>query len=141
MTEREFISHHSGKLNKEIRRFPEDFLGNAACEDLLLPSKTLILGEEFFGYYEVITSDGTPVMHLEDLDRAKYIVYASRNKPEKTRIPLKKEVLKQVLDSYRDYLDSIVKKLEHDFKGLYPISKNFNHAAAEIFKKLNIVRL
>ena len=141
MTEKEFISHHAERLNKEIRRFPEDFLGNTPCQDFPLPPKTLILGEEFFGTYEVISSDGSPFLQVEDLDKAKYIVYASRSKPDNIRIPLQKDLIKQVLDSYRNYLDSIIKKLELDFKHLFPLSKNFNHASGEIFKRLNIVRL
>ncbi len=140
MSEKEFIHKHAEQLSKELRRFPEDFLGNVECTEFELPGKTLILGEEFFGRYEIITPDGTPVLHVDDFDKANYIVYSSRNKQDKIKIPLKKESVKLVLDTYRNYLDNLVKKLEHEFKETFPASKNFNAASSAIFKKLNIVR-
>jgi hypothetical protein len=140
MSEKEFIHKHAEQLSKELRRFPDDFLVNIECMDFELPGKTLILGEEFFGRFEIITPDGTPVLHIDDFDKANYIVYASRSKQDKIKIPLKKEFIKQVLDSYRNYLDNLVKKLEHEFKESFPASKNFNAASSAIFKKLNIVR-
>jgi hypothetical protein len=79
-------------------------------------------------------------LHIDDFDKANYIVYASRSKQDKIKIPLQKEIIRQVLDSYRNYLDNLVKKLELEFKESFPASKNFNTAASAIFKKLNIVR-
>ena len=140
MSEKEFIHKHAEQLSKELRRFPEDFLGKYECEDFILPAKTLILGEEFFGRFEIITADGTPVLHIDDIDKAKYIVYASRGKQDNIKIPIQKEIIKQVLDSYRVYLDNLVKKLEHEYKESFPSSKNFNATSGAIFKKLNIVR-
>jgi len=140
MNEKEFINKHAEQLSKELRRFPDDFLGSFECTEFDLPGKTLILGEEFFGRFEIITPDGTPVLHVDDFDKANYIVYASRSKQDKIKIPVKKESIKQVLDSYRVYLDNLVKKLEHEFKESFPASKNFNAASSTIFKKLNIVR-
>lgn len=140
MTEKEFIHKHAEQLSKELRRFPDDFLVNVDCDELELPGKTLVLGEEFFGRFEIITPDGTPILHVDDFDKANYIVYASRSKQDKIKIPLNKESIKQTLDSYRTYLDNLVKKLEHEFKETFPASKNFNAASSAIFKKLNIVR-
>lgn len=140
MSEKEFINRHSEQLSKELRRFPDDFLVNVECTEFELPGKTLILGEEFFGRFEIITPDGTPVLHIDDFDKANYIVYASRSKQDKIKMPVKKESIKHVLDSYRNYLDNLVKKLEHEFKVSFPDSKNFNTVSSAIFKKLNIVR-
>jgi hypothetical protein len=140
MSEKEFIHKHAEQLSKELRRFPDDFMGKEECVEFELPGKTLILGEEFFGRYEIITPDGTPVLHIDNFDKANYIVYASRGKQDKIRIPVKKESIKQVLDSYRIYLDNLVKKLELDFKESFPASKNFNAVSSAIFRKLNIVR-
>jgi hypothetical protein len=140
MNEKEFIHKHAEQLSRELRRFPDDFLGKSDYSEFELPGKTLILGEEFFGRFEILTTDGTPVLHIDDFDKANFIVYASRSKQDKIKIPLQKEIIKQVLDSYRNYLDNLVKKLELEFKESFPASKNFNAVSSAIFKKLNIVR-
>jgi len=45
------------------------------------------------------------------------------SKQDKIKIPVNKESIKQVLDSYRSYLDNLVKKIEHEFKESFPASK------------------
>ena len=81
MIEKEFISKWTVSLSKNgIKAFPEDFLGNMTTEEIKLPGRTLVIGEEFFGNYEILTVDGTAVLQAESQYKAKYIVYSNRKK-------------------------------------------------------------
>lgn len=141
MTEKEFILYFTSSISSEgIKKFPDDFLVAGETKELKLPGKTLIMGEEFFGKYEIITIDGTPVMQFDSHTEAKFIVYAGKTKPSSVSIPVSEKELKSAVTAYEKYLDSIVKQVEADFKMKCPDSKNLNSTINEIFRILNLVR-
>ena len=142
MSEKEFISGWTARLSSEgIKSFPYDFITYNEHKEVRLPGKTLILGEEFFGNYEIITVEGTSVIHAESNDQAKFILYANRNKPEIMHIPLKESDLKSSVSAYEKYLDSIIRRIESDYRENFPDEKNFDTVMNEIFRVMNLTRL
>jgi hypothetical protein len=140
MTEKEFIAGWAARLNTDqIKKFPDEFMSEGAFRQLELPGKTLVIGEEFFGAYEILTIDGNAVYQAANHDEAKYIIYSNRDKAPSVNIPEKGDNIKSANVKYEQYLDSIIRKIDTDYK------KNFNgmpsaSAVNEIFRTLNLVR-
>lgn len=141
MTEREFIYQFTTSIRAEgLKTFPHKFITNGEKRELKLPGKILVLGEQFFGKQEIITVDGTSVMHADNYSEAKYIVYAGKSKPASIKIPIIEKEIKFSVAAYEKYLDTIVRRAETEFKKKFPDSKNLNSAINEIFRILNLVR-
>ncbi len=141
MTRKEFISAWLSKItNDGIQQFSSAFIPANNTEVLNLPAKTLIIGEEFFGTFEIIATDGTPVLNADSYAKAKYIIYANRTKPGKILIPKDNLQLKAAISKYENYLDEIIKKIVEGYKKDFPGDKNAGAAVNEIFKLLNLVR-
>lgn len=143
MNEKEFISSRVSKFSaNNIKNFPADFISaNNKLTPLILPGKTLIIGEKFFGKYEVITPGGNLVCHAENYTYAKFILYSNRNVPEIIMIPENNDEIKKAVQLYENYLDSIIKEIETDYKKQFPEDKNFKLVVNEIFRQLNLVRV
>lgn len=141
MKEKEFISKWTSSLTENgIKKFPEDFLTNEITREINLPHKTLVVGGEFFGSYEVLTVDGASVLQAENLYKAKYITYSSRAKSSSVKIPQNEESIKATVIQYENYLDSIIKEIESDYKKAFPGEKKANSLTNEIFRVLNLTR-
>ena len=142
MTEKDFISEEIGRLKNEgIKNFPVDFSNNFEMTELETPGKTLFMGNNIFGHYEIITSDGTPVFQFDNLSKAKYIVYSSINSSKKIQIPADEAGIKIIVGNYEKYLDSLLISIQEDFKKEFPLSQNQHSVSNEIFRKLNLVRI
>ena len=141
MIEKEFISRWTVSLSENgIKAFPEDFLENMTTEEIKLPGRTLVIGEEFFGNYEILTVDGTAVLQAESQYKAKYIVYSNRKKNTSVKIPVRSEDIKTTVAKYENYLDSIIKEIEADYKKSFPGEKRSNDLTNEIFRVLSLNR-
>ena len=141
MKEKEFISKWISSLTENgIKIFPEDFLANETTREITLPRKTLVIGQEFFGSYEVLTVDGAAVLQAKSLYKAKYITYSSRAKTGSVKIPQNEESIKAIVIQYENYLDSIIKEIESDYKKAFPGEKRANSLTNEIFRVLNLTR-
>lgn len=142
MNEKEFISSWVLNLTSEgIKNFPADFISINNYTELKLPGKTLLIGEEFFGKYEIITADGNSVLHANSYLQTKFIIYSNRNKPGVILIPLDESELKGAIQIYESYLDSIIKSIEKTYNGSFYEAKNSKFVVNEIFRQLNLVRL
>jgi hypothetical protein len=141
LKEKEFISKWTSSLSGNgIKSFPEDFLEDRTTEVIKLPGQTLVIGQEFFGNYEVLTVDGTAVLQADSQHKAKYIVYSSRKKSTLVKIPVKLEDIKSAVTKYESYLDSIIKEIEADYRNTFPGEKRSNNSINEIFRLLNLNR-
>ncbi len=141
MKEREFISKWITTLSENgIKAFPGDFLQDDTTEEIKLPGKTLVIGREFFGNYEVLAVDGSQVLQANSLYKAKYIVYSSRNKTTSLYIPKDEEQIKKIVIQYDNYLDTLMKEIESDYKKSFPREKRNNALSNEIFRVLNLKR-
>ena len=88
MNEKEFVSTQSEKLKSwGIKIFPEDFCDLSNAKELSLPEKNLILGKDFFGSFEITTTNGESVLNVEDQSEAKFIVYSSKKRSKQIKIP------------------------------------------------------
>lgn len=142
MTEKEFISQEINRIKKDgIKIFPADLINNFETTKLETPGKTLFMGNNIFGQYEIITSDGSPVFQVDNLSKAKYIVYSSFIPGNKIPIPSDKNDIKIIVENYEKYLDSLLIKIREDFVKEFSLSQNKLSVSNEIFRKLNLVRI
>ncbi len=141
MTEKEFISQYINKHSETSSKiFPNDFTNLTDAEKLEMPCKTLVLGNEFFGAIEILTTEGTPVLQAESIHKAKYIVYANLNRSGDIIIPKNEYEMKTAVEKYEKHLDWILLDIEEELKKKLPESRNLHSITNEIFLKLNLVR-
>jgi len=141
VTEKEFISHYIKKHSNDLKNFPEEFINLESTKELTIPAETLVLGNELFGSYEIIKTDGAPILQAESIQKAKYIIYASGKRSGTIHIPEDASLIIQAVEKYDAYLDSLLHEIEMEFKNEFPDSQNIHSATSEIFKKLNLVRI
>ena len=142
MTEKEFIAKIvENYLKRGVKVFPTDFVESTLVEVLDIPQKTLILGEQLFGSFEIITTDGSQVLLTDNMMKGKFIVYASCNANGLIEIPQEKRMLEDAVDNYENYIDSILIEIQKDFKTAFPESENNLDVVNEVFKKLNLIRI
>jgi hypothetical protein len=139
MTEKEFLENWKNKIESEfLKTFPEDFTDYSEVDTFELPGKTLIMGPELFGAYEVLDTEGNSVLTTQNLAKAKYILYANRNKPTKISIPKAESKLREAVKEYQNHLNNILKEIKKDFDKNYSGSKDFNTISNKIFNSLNL---
>ncbi len=141
MSEKDFINKWTTFLTAEgLKKFPDDFINSFNFDTLEVPRKTLMLGKEFFGGYEVITTDGEAVYQASNLAEAKFIVYSARSRSGKIKLPGDRKLSSSIVQQYENYIDSILSRIDKDYKILFPDQKNFPSLSNEIFKILNLIR-
>jgi hypothetical protein len=141
MTQKEFLQEWVNLLkDSKLKSFPKDFIKDVPTKEIQLPSKTLILGPELFGSFELLDVSGSMIFKGVDFTEAKYILYANREKPSNIIIPLDMPEIKAVVKEYELHLDSILKELEKDFKLKFPESHKFLEVSSHLFHTLNIQR-
>jgi len=142
VSEADFIFSKSKEFQfTGIKEFPLDFIDKKNLSEIEVPDKMLIMGKEFFGSYEVTSATGDFVLTLSDESEAKYIVYASRNRKNKIKIPRDPVSIKKSVDEYEKYLDNLLLDIRKDYQKKFNNGKNFTSVSNEIFKKLNLARL
>jgi hypothetical protein len=141
LSENEFINKWTKILSAEgIKQFPSEFVETMKYSVLEFPSKTLIPGKEFFGTYEVLTTSGESVYQARDLNEAKFIIYAGRSRTGTINLPDSKEGIDSAIKNYEIYIDSLLSRVEKDYKKEFTNNKNFPSVSNEIFKVLNLIR-
>ena len=142
MTESDFIFSKTRELSLSgIKNFPIDFYNVKNFTEIDVPDKVLVLGKEFFGSYEVSSTSGDFVMTFSNEFEAKFIVYASRNRKNKIKIPRDSESIENAVEEYEKYLDMLLQDIRKDYLKKINNGKNFSAVSNEIFKKLNLTRL
>jgi len=141
LTEKEFINKWKSEISNEgVKNFPSDFLITQDCSEYDLNEKSLMIGEEFFGKYEILDAKGNVFLQVDDYLQAKYLVYASKNKIQKVNMPNSSLELKKILADYEKYLDSLLLKIQTDYKKTFNSSTNLHCVTNEIFHSLNLAR-
>ncbi|PIW70522.1 MAG: hypothetical protein COW08_01385 [Ignavibacteriales bacterium CG12_big_fil_rev_8_21_14_0_65_30_8] len=141
MTEKEFINKWKTGISLEgIKNFPSDFFTTQDCTEYSLDEKTLMIGEEFFGKYEILDAKGNVFLQVNDYLQAKYLVYSSRNKVKKVNMPNNNSELKNMITEYEKYLDSLLIKIQNDYKKIFHSTTNLHKVTNEIFHSLNLTR-
>jgi len=142
VSEADFIFSKSKELLLAgLKDFPLDFTNTKNFSEIEVPDKLLVLGKEFFGSFEITSATGDFVMTFSNESEAKYIVYASRSRASKIKIPRDSELIKQSVDVYEKYLDRLLVDIKKDYLKKINNGKNFTLVSNEIFKKLNLARL
>ena len=141
MTEKEFVQKEVKRITASgIKSFPVDFLHECETEEIEVPGKVLIPGEELFGHYEISLLDGTPVFNVPEIKKAKYLIYSSRLKTNTVIIPKSIEDIETVVKNYHKYVDSIIKEINSNYKTEFPEGENGNTIISDILKVINLVR-
>jgi hypothetical protein len=142
LSEKDFIFSKSKELSLSgIKNFPADFIDLKLSNTIEVPGKTLVLRKEFFGSYEVASASGDFVLTFSNDFEAKYIVYASRNRESKIKIPSLPGRIQKAVEDYEKYLDELLMEIRKDYYGRFSNGKNLASVSNEIFKKLNLARL
>ena len=142
MSEKDFIFSKSRELHLNgIKNFPIDFINSKNTKVIEVPEKQLVLGKEFFGSYEVSTIAGDFLLTFNNAPEAKYIVYSSKNRTNKIKIPKESNNIKSTVENYEKYLDQLLQEIKKDYLQRFTNGKNFTSVSNEIFKKLNLTRL
>ena len=101
MTEKEFITQYIKKHSETSSKiFPHDFTNLTDSEKLEMPHKTLVLGNEFFGTVEILTTEGTSILQADNIHKAKYIVYANLNRSGNIILPKSEYEIKTAVENY-----------------------------------------
>lgn len=141
MTLKEFIQKWTAALTAEgIKDFPSEFIQFDKFEEIPVPAKTLVIGEEFFGSFEVLTVDGAQVYQAASHPEAKFVIYSNRAKPGSVKLPKDKSEISRALAEYEKYIDGIIKRIDSDYKKNFPGEKENAAAVNDIFKLLNLTR-
>ena len=141
MTQKEFEKKWISLIEHELlKKFPDEFIGLSETESVVMPKISLVFGSEFFGNYELVDSKGNVHFNLDSYYKAKFILYSNRLKPESILQPLKEEKLISAVKEYERLLDSILKRMERDFKQEFPDSHNFPTVSNHVFNTLNLHR-
>lgn len=141
MNEKIFIENWINKIQSDgIRQFPFHFIDESQLDIISIPINTLVIGQEFFGVYEIITTSGEQVFQAATSDEAKFFVYSSNQRNGKAYLPKDKSLVNKIVSAYNNYLDELIEKVKVDYKKLFPDGKNFLNVSNEIFQKLNLIR-
>ncbi len=141
MKEKEFVKYWIDKLKgKELKNFPDDFIDPNSIIEIELPGKTLVLGPELFGSYELLDAVGETLLQIESLAKAKYILYANRLKPRKLKLPTDEVKLSSAVKAYERHLDSLVQSMGNGYRSKFPNGKHFFEISNQVFNSLNLQR-
>lgn len=141
MNETLFVKNWIDKILSEgIKNFPLDFIDKDALTPISIPLKTLVIGNDFFGSVEVITTTGEQVYQAASHNEAKFIVYASKERNGLTYLPADKTKIPQCVELYDAYLDELLTKIKKDYTKTFPDGKNLLSLSNQIFQKLNLIR-
>jgi hypothetical protein len=141
LNEKSFIENWLNNVQSSgIKQFPLHFIDVLQLDIISIPIKTLVIGQEFFGAYEIITTDGESVYQAANYDEAKFVVYSSKARNGFTYIPKDRLQIKTLVDSYNYYLDDLLNQIKKDYKKNFPDGKNILAILNEIFQKLNLIR-
>lgn len=141
LSEKDFVNKWTKLLSEEgIKKFPDDFIDVNNTVLLELPKQTLMLGKEFFGAYEILTTSGESVYQAGDINEAKFIIYAGRNRSGKVFLPVSKSEINLSIKKFEAYIDSILLKVQKDFKQEFQTNQNFSSVSNDIFRVLNLTR-
>ena len=141
MNEKLFIDAWISKIQLDgIKQFPFHFIDESQLDIIPIPIKTLVVGQEFFGAYEIITTSGEQVFQASTSDEAKFIVYSSKQRNGKAYLPKDKSLVSKIVNAYNNYLDELIDIVKIDYKKEFADGKNFLNVSNEIFQKLNLIR-
>lgn len=141
MNEKEFIDNIISQIQaSEIRKFPFDFLDSTYLLKISIPVKTLVLGNEFFGAYEIITTEGEQVFQAATLNEAKFFIYSSADRNGSAYLPKDKTMINRIIEEYHEYLDNIIRMIRSEYKKAFPEGRDILTVSNKVFQKLNIIR-
>lgn len=141
MNEKLFIENWINKIQSDgIKNFPQDYINKSQLDCIKIPIKTLVMGQEFFGSYEIITTSGEQVYQASTIDEAKFFLYSSKERNGNAYLPKDKALMKSTVELHSSFLDKLIEQIKKEYKKNFPEGKNLLSVTNEIFQKLNFIR-
>lgn len=141
MNEKLFIENWINKIQSDgIKNFPQDYINKSQLDCIKIPIKTLVMGQEFFGSYEIITTSGEQVYQASTIDEAKFFLYSSKERNGNAYLPKDKALMKSTVELHNSFLDKLIEQIKKDYKKNFHEGKNLLSVTNEIFQKLNFIR-
>jgi hypothetical protein len=141
MTIREFEKTWEERILKDyLKSFPDEYIDESVGREVKMPGKVLTMGSELFGSHEVVDSEGVSHFTVPNYLEAKYIIYANRTMPPVIVVPDSEDKLNEAVKVYESFLDTLLKRIESDFKSEFPDSKESVAVTNRIFSSLNLQR-
>ncbi len=112
-----------------VKKFPGEFIDSRYLKDakeISVPDDHLQLGAYFMGQQEIITQSGFKY-EAENFDEAKFIVYAQKPNSYVIKIPKKRPVVINAVESYEKYLKKLKDRL---FGAIFSLT--LDHKQADI---------
>lgn len=122
-----------------LKTFPEDFLNSTNYIEETIPDKILYIASELFGQYEIKTSNGEFFKMVDDINLAKYYVYASLKRNSILKIPVDNSVLIKIIAEYEMYFDNLVKRIQEEIIKS-DLDVNIMKITNDIIHSLNLTR-
>ncbi len=140
MEEKEYIQQLAKKYEPMVKDFLGEFNKSENNEEFKLPGKTLLLGSEIFGQFELTDTQHLLFAQVKSIEHAKYILYANRKTPASIQLPINDNDVNSAVKDYEKYLDNLVKDIISDYLIQYPTSSRYMTVTNTIFKMLNLNR-
>lgn len=142
MTHKDFEHKWISLIQDELlKKFPDEFIELSNTETIIMPETTLLIGSEFFGSYEIVDTSGKAHFKVDNYYKAKYLVYANKNKPSTILQPVNEDKLVSAVKEYERLLDSFLKEMHRDYKQKFQDSLQFPKTSNHIFNALHLQRL
>lgn len=122
------------------RRFPEEFIDSRHlknAKEISVPGETLKLGSYFIGKQEVISDTGFR-FEAENLDEAKFIIYAQQPNSFVIRIPRERSLVINAVEDYERYLKDLKAKLFEAFFNRTLDHKQADTLVQQVFEELGL---
>lgn len=123
-----------------VKNFPEEFVDSRHLKDakeISVSGKPLKLGSYFMGKQEIISEDDFRY-EAENLDEAKFIVYAQKPDSFVIRIPKKRAIIINAVEDYERYLKDLKAKLFEAFFNRTLDHKQADTLAQQVFEEMGL---
>ncbi len=139
-TEFKLVKEITDKIKSSgLKTFPDDFLNSTNYIEEIIPDKILYIASELFGQYEIKTSNGEFFKMVDDINLAKYYIYASLKRNSILKIPVENSVLIKIIAEYEMYFDNLVKMIQEKILNS-GLNVNSMKLINDIIHSLNLTR-
>ncbi|MFB3895821.1 MAG: class I SAM-dependent DNA methyltransferase [bacterium] len=127
------------ELLPNLNRFPDQFLpvGKISFKEISVPAEKLQLGQDFFGKMP-IKSDSGFEYQCDNIEEAKYMIYAQHPNEYIIKVPTNSKVIDQAVLAYERYLTETKDKLHETVLERVMDTNQADVLVSEIWQKLGL---
>ncbi len=117
----------------ELKKFPNDYIGDYECETMEVPEGQPELGSDLGGFFVKVDDERISCSSLEE---AQWVYYAILNGSTLVKIPKNKKIMKDILKEYTAAFKKINKDIDAKLENYIPDRKLREKVRTIIYKKL-----